>query len=751
MSFTSEDKGELKKLELIGQIKIKTNDKLKGKNDEWKNFCENLNNSTAWVVDFSDEESVARFMAKIDELNAQKAPADRIIVRLAAGGKEGHDLETLKYSDSYSISDGVTETSKPTDIIVRLPGFQKIEMVEGVDDIICVGAGVQIRDLDNVMLNKFHKIPLTGPLINKVTGVGLITNAGHGTGRLDPSFAGLVTAMRFCLPDGKIVRIRHPDENSPKREGDLELTAAEFEAIRGANLGLFGILLDVEMKVKPAKKLKRRAKAMSLAEFLDHNKQKTIWDNNKASVMYVPTYREDELTNTKIKNVVVYTFEEVDMATPDSKSNPDFEKRLQEFEVEMQERLHINELLKECPSLIPFYMRYFVAKISVENAESEMVGPWDEIYHYQTAFPKQINDIDCLFEVSPDYHEVADSFRKFAENLGECAKHKEYPVDFAAYARLIKGTNGGLSTSCKNDPNNFVCGFDIVSQTPELKGYAGFKRKMMDYFLGKLKAKPHWGKFVPDAKTVDVIMLERAPTKDDIKDLKGNGKFAYVFSGHDLHYVDKRNKQITKIDMAQEKIEDIKNKLHLGKKYKKKGFGCLLEMLSARKLKLFAEHIKPKADVNNNNNPPTSADQMIDDNSDIEKGIDYEEMYGASFKEFNHMLDKWYEINKLDIKRSPFFNKWHADILKRPDLVPAPVPKIVPFLHKTKGQERNATQFKQPVYSKQEQALKDARLALAILEKDADPSAKELLQQIKIVLDQKLEVVQAPSSYCNIM
>ncbi|CAF3813528.1 unnamed protein product [Rotaria sp. Silwood1] len=85
-----------------------------------------------------------------------------------------------------------------------------------------------------------------------------------------------------------------------------------------------------------------------------------------------------------------------------------------------------------------------------------------------------------------------------------------YPVSFAIYIRMFKGTNGGLSTS-SHQQDEYIAAIDIVTdprtphyQLPPKKRKNDqpnkFKEDIQQYFMdptNKLHAKPHWGKTLP--------------------------------------------------------------------------------------------------------------------------------------------------------------------------------------------------------------------------------------------------------------
>ena len=86
-----------------------------------------------------------------------------------------------------------------------------------------------------------------------------------------------------------------------------------------------------------------------------------------------------------------------------------------------------------------------------------------------------------------------------------------YPVSFAIYIRMFKGTNGGLSTSSHQTSDEYIAAIDIVTN-PKSSGYQltpqerkqgkadKFKEEIQEYFMNPINhwhAKPHWGKALP--------------------------------------------------------------------------------------------------------------------------------------------------------------------------------------------------------------------------------------------------------------
>ncbi len=453
----------------------------------WGNFSRNIHLPDALVLKVGNVASLQEMMTEIFDLNNRKEISDRIIVRVAAGGRGD------KYSQSYSFTAG-----SEADIVLQLTGdeFRQIRVVDKDNCVVSIGASVQIGEADQKLYDTFNMVMPTSSLIPYVTIAGLSANAGHGAGKDQPGFAGLIRAMTLCLPNGKIVRIDH--------------THPDFETIRGAHLGLFGVVIDVELQCAPARKLQCVIEKRSLPEFLEDVRNGLFQENYAVSVMYVPTYYKNELVNKSVKNVIVYRYKPVDKAAIDSNHKPAIDRWSQDIQIAAQEIFDIDDLLCAAPSLIPYYMRYLLTRSAIGFEDQIEVGPWP-LFHYQTAFPRKMNDISYVFTVddAANNDKIIAAYTKFCLLLGEHAKRGEYPVAYATYGRYFEGTNGGLSISA-HQAGEHVFGFDVVS-LPGLQGFNKFRQSMSSYLQGDLQGKPHWGKYVPEGVDYTAMYGEAYP------------------------------------------------------------------------------------------------------------------------------------------------------------------------------------------------------------------------------------------------
>ena len=463
MSRNKHEKHAIEKFIKKSKLKIKVK-------EGWENFSKNLQQPDAMVLDIDNLEALQAVVKKIYGLNKSKDATKQVTWRVASGGRK------TEYSESFSFTPG-TEA----DIIFRLTGdaFCKVDKTEQAD-VVEVGGSIQIGELNELLYKNYDLVLPTASLIKYPTVAGLSGTAGHGTGKGQPSFAGLFTSMTFMIPNGEIVTLTEQDP--------------EFITLRGAHMGLPGILLEGKLKCIKAQKLSCFIDVCSLAEFLEQTEKGLFMNNPYTSVMYVPTYHLDELTNRNLKNVLIYTFKPVDINTPDNNHHPTCAYLTQKVGVSIQEQSRITDLLSLKPELIPLYMRYLITRGAIGEEDKLVIGDWPSVWHYQTAYPHKINDIDVLIPVSDNSQEIIDAFVTMAKVNNKYAEKGEYPVTYAAYARFFAGTNGGFSTS---STDNHVCAFDIVS-SPNLAGYEDYRDEMFGYLVNQMGGKPHWGKYAPE-------------------------------------------------------------------------------------------------------------------------------------------------------------------------------------------------------------------------------------------------------------
>jgi len=450
--------------------------------DGFRNFTRNIYKPDALVINIDFPEQIRALIKMLNEYNKSRSVKKLITLRAAAGGKG------TQYSGSFSMT-----PCMEADIVMHLSGdfFQKIHVLDNKTHLVRVGAGVQIDQLEEE-LNKLKLSLPTSSMLRYATLVGLLTNAGHGTGIAQPAVSGLVQSMIIARPDGEIVEFKKGDP--------------DFDAICGCNLGLFGIIVSVDILCIPQKKLQCIQQVKSMKQLIEDIENGLFYQHDYVSIMYVPTYQVDE---EKQENILVLLWKPVDDELPLSHDHACLSHFGQRLEISINNAFEIPNFLTRHKQLIPNYMKSFVAPAAVGHTNSTKIGTWREVAHYVTAFPWQIDDTDLLFPTQRETknQNVIEALKKLNAMLASYQQHAQYPVIDGIYLRVFGGTNSPLSTS-SHQPGEEICGIDIVS-APNIPGFQAFKKEFIEYGITKLNARPHWGKSVPEFVDLEQVYGEK--------------------------------------------------------------------------------------------------------------------------------------------------------------------------------------------------------------------------------------------------
>lgn len=117
--------------------------------------------------------------------------------------------------------------------------------VDAARALVTAEAGIRLRDLCEALAAQELALPVVGSIAEQ-TLAGAIATATHGSAPRLPSLAGLVTALRLLLADGRLVEV--------SRETDPDL----FAAAR-VSLGALGIITRVTLRCVPAFRLEELA------------------------------------------------------------------------------------------------------------------------------------------------------------------------------------------------------------------------------------------------------------------------------------------------------------------------------------------------------------------------------------------------------------------------------------------------------------------------------------------------------------
>lgn len=439
----------------------------------WHNFTKNRELPDAIVIDIENKESLQTFVKKIYEFNNNdKTSLEDVVSFRAVGGN-------INNSDQHDKSRSISACAE-ADILLQLTGKEfKTVSVNKESNTANLGASASIGEV-NKTLYEDHKLMLTtAPLADFISIAGLTAIGANGTGIKDGSFCEPMVEMTFCLPNGEIKTIRKGD--------------AEFEVIRGAHFGLFGILLNVKMQCEPAQKLKlttvpcysRDALKKTLEEVMERLK----------------TAKKGAGFSIKQLALTVYAVEiqePVSLETPNCNHHPRREALWQK--VSMALVTHISGVFAamsaKYPSLasrlIQTFLNVIAPAVEFPRNTSESIGPYYEILHRRKGYPK----IDFAAALVPRKKDSVEAIMEGVDYASDLLAKYPLSVMYGVYYRYFAGTNGGLSSSY-HEPDEAILAIDFASD-PRMKDWSNFLKKANEGLIEKFQARLHPAKNLPE-------------------------------------------------------------------------------------------------------------------------------------------------------------------------------------------------------------------------------------------------------------
>ena len=438
----------------------------------WTNLMRSVQCPEMLVFDVASILSLRRIVRVIYTLNLRKKPADRILVRPAAGGLG------QKYSESHSVH-GVLGA----DIVIRLVGqdFLGIKSLDRSNKVVTVGAATQVGELNRLLNTQYQLALPNASLTPYVTVAGLAANAGVGTGRDEPAFPSLIRYFQFCLPNGDLIEMRETDPC--------------FPLAQSAHQGLFGFVTQISLQCRDAVKLRRVERLMSVADFFQNIRAGLFTNNAFVSAMLQSAYHEQTPVPHREPTVRLYHWEPVSQDTPDHNAPTLFGRWLQESMTSTYDFFRGGRWFAAFPRLIPLFTRSVLIPSSIGKTDSTSVTSWSQSVHHQTSFPHDVHDVAFLFEVSENGEEIIGALTIIYQEVKRCADAGEYPLLTGMYLRYLTGSNGGVSTTA-HQSGKHVCSLDLVSSTHTECAH-DFFQTIWDKLRDTYGARLHLGKWLP--------------------------------------------------------------------------------------------------------------------------------------------------------------------------------------------------------------------------------------------------------------
>lgn len=483
----------------------------------WENYMETVSNPAALVVEIQTQAELVLVLKEIYTLNEDRKPEDKITVRATAGHSTNatcgscmfpwNSVQEAEYSAGYSFSQVVggraQETLPGTDVIIRFAKkFHTINILSTNDApldidsknpihqlptaLVEVSAGVQIAELAT-FLYKHHLSLSTVSMISWVTAVGLAGTGGHGTGRDEPAFSGLIESIKVIDLLGTV------RELTPKNP--------DFTHLRGAHSGLLGVVISIQLRVVAAFNLKETIELFHDASAMHNKLSDILLNNHYVSIMGMPS-PDCNATSAQVAKWQIRKWNHTS-ENPLRPAKASYEPDIQSFTQEIETRVGASVMGYLIDSglqkLLPLYMVLSAAVVTTSRGEEPIVGHEHHITHPQVAFPKEMRDVSYLIPVDDGLAgEILENILlKIESLLNKAADQGDIPLTYAVYVRYFKGTYGGLSTSATSSNNERIIALDFVTH-PAAPGIMNFEKNLLHYFREmKLQVRHHLGKNVP--------------------------------------------------------------------------------------------------------------------------------------------------------------------------------------------------------------------------------------------------------------
>lgn len=482
----------------------------------WTNFMGTVVNPAALVIEVANQEQLQTVLREINVLNQTLPVAKKITVRASGGWSDENvsqccffspwsQQQRENYNEGYSFSPVVggsdTVSIPGTDVVIRFAKkFHNMKVLGPVAKawsgfvtpihslpsyLVEVSAGVQIAELATFLRAKNLSLT-TVSMISWVTAVGLAGTGGHGTGRSEPSFSGLIESMTVCDMHGNIREInsQHPD----------------FKTLCGAHSGLLGVVLSIKIRVVEAFNLRETIDVFASAQEMKYQLADVLADNQYVSIMWVPGYIKENVFATPRLQIRKwnYTSLKPEKIVP-APYDPDVRSLNQELEVKLGASAMDFLLDSGLKHLLPAFMAMSAAMVIGTRGIEPVIGYENHITHPQVAFPKKMRDVSFIIPVKDD--EAGSMLEKILQKMEDLfyagAKKGEFPVTYAVYVRYIAGTSGGLSTTGTISDHDRVLVIDVVTH-PEAPGIQNFEQQLMNFLRKQgLTPRHHLGKNFP--------------------------------------------------------------------------------------------------------------------------------------------------------------------------------------------------------------------------------------------------------------
>jgi L-gulonolactone oxidase len=332
---------------------------------------------------------------------------------------------------------------------------------------VTIEAGVTIGALDKVLRRHGLAVP-TNVVLTCVQYGGVIATGSHGAGWESQTVSDLVEEMTIVMYDGEVVTFSEATHG-----------AEVMNALR-CNLGAFGVVYQMKLRVEPMFNLETVDQRLPLALVEDRHELKTfLGGNDYVEIFWLPL--ADGLWAKSWNRTTAPA-----RRTPRARTLVDFLTgqlgNLLWRQVARRPRLtgRINSLLYRC-----FVPRRRTAVRDAPDAQ-----------HYRDFTElTRCRIMSFAIRIDPEFANVQAAWQMVVDKVRERAARDEYPLNLVLEMRVIRNSSVLLSPAFGPEDQHHRY-FEVIS-FDGTRGCDGFFDEVAQAWMAMpgLHARPHWGKY----------------------------------------------------------------------------------------------------------------------------------------------------------------------------------------------------------------------------------------------------------------
>jgi hypothetical protein len=350
------------------------------------------------------------------------------------------------------------------EILVHMHQFNKVQLDLSNEALprVVIESGATVGEVNTLLEQHGYALPLN-VVLESVRFGGLIATGSHGSGWENPTLSDLVSSMEIITASGQLRTFEEGVESD-----------AVMNAVR-LNLGLFGIVYRMTLKVQRTWNVRARDQRLPIASVLE-NLEALVTSHENLDLFWWPF-----CDHFWVKS---WDRTEAEITARPRKSLRD------RVGAAISSRLYREslKLANAFPCSTPASCQIaFKATPSVQDK----VVPVVEAIHYRRSI--EVTKMWCVevaFKITPDFEPVKWAMQTVFETTKAYAARGQYPMNVTMNLRFIQNSACWLSPAFGE---GHTCYIEILSRTNP-KAWEMFSGEVAQQWLQLPQARPHWAK-----------------------------------------------------------------------------------------------------------------------------------------------------------------------------------------------------------------------------------------------------------------